>query len=48
MQLTDTAGENQVYGARIGMTQNFAGAAAVVFTHILERCENLAAGHIAA
>lgn len=48
MQLTDTAGENQVHGARIAMAQNFAGAAAVVFTHIMERCENLAAGYIAA
>ncbi len=48
MQLTDSAGENQVHGARIAMAQNFAGAAAVVFTHIMERCENLATAYIAA
>ena len=48
MQLTDTAGENQVHGARIAMAQNFAGAAAVVFTHILERCDNLASAYMAA
>ena len=48
LQLTDAAGENQVHGARTAMSQNFSGAAAVVFTHIMERCENLATAHAAA
>lgn len=41
LQLTDAAAENQVKGARIGMAQNFGGAASVVFTHIVERCNVL-------
>jgi acetyl-CoA C-acetyltransferase len=38
-QLRGQAGENQLHGARVGMTQNIGGSGAVVVTHILERLE---------
>ncbi|MBN1399568.1 MAG: thiolase domain-containing protein [Anaerolineae bacterium] len=38
-QLRGQAGDNQLHGARIGMTQNIGGSGAVVLTHILERLE---------
>lgn len=37
LQLTDRAGANQVMDAEVAMVQNFAGAASVAFTHVLER-----------
>jgi acetyl-CoA C-acetyltransferase len=37
LQLTGQAGENQVKGAEIAMTQNIGGTGATVTTHILER-----------
>jgi acetyl-CoA C-acetyltransferase len=38
-QLRGQAGANQLYGARIGMTQNIGGSGAVVITNILERLD---------
>jgi acetyl-CoA C-acetyltransferase len=35
MQLRGEAGETQVDGAKIGMTQNIGGSGAAVVTHIL-------------
>ena len=37
MQLRAAAGENQIKGARLGMTQNIGGSGAIAVTHILER-----------
>jgi acetyl-CoA C-acetyltransferase len=36
-QLTENAGDNQVRGAQLAMTQNMGGTGATVVTHILER-----------
>jgi acetyl-CoA C-acetyltransferase len=38
-QLRGQALDNQLHGARVGMTQNIGGSGAVVFTHILERLD---------
>jgi acetyl-CoA C-acetyltransferase len=36
-QLRETAGENQVSGAKIGMAQNIGGSGSNIITHILSR-----------
>jgi acetyl-CoA C-acetyltransferase len=37
LQLRETAGEAQIDGARIAMTQNIGGSGATVVTHLLRR-----------
>jgi acetyl-CoA C-acetyltransferase len=36
LQLRGEAGENQIPGVRLGMTQNIGGSGATIVTHILE------------
>jgi len=40
LQLRGEAGDAQIAGCRLGMTQNIGGSGANVITHILERMED--------